>query len=125
MATSFWGVMQKRIGKDVKVYADLHKTDDKIYHTVEDAEEAWVNMPLASFFHVVELVALTLEEWEMNMTERDVLREFVADCEAAYPAFDGSPEFTAAAISEEWPDLASTYLHAKDVLKGVLTTLYE
>lgn len=51
------------------------------------------------------------------MTERDVLREFVADCEAAYPAFDGSPEFVAAAISDEWPDLASTYLHAKDALK--------
>ena len=51
------------------------------------------------------------------MTERDVLREFVSDCEAAFPAFDGSPEFVAAAISDEWPDLASTYLHAKDVLK--------
>jgi hypothetical protein len=51
------------------------------------------------------------------MTERDVLREFVADCEAAFPAFDGSPEFVAAAISDEWPDLASTYLHAKDVLQ--------
>lgn len=55
------------------------------------------------------------------MTAIDVLREFVADCEAAFPAFDGSPEFVAAAISDEWPDLASTYLHAKDVL----ATLYE
>ncbi len=59
------------------------------------------------------------------MTAIDVLREFVADCETAYPAFDGSPEFVAAAISDEWPDLASTYLHAKDVLAGVLTTMHE
>jgi hypothetical protein len=62
MATTFWVVMQKRIGD--KVYADLHKTDEKIYLTREEAGEAWVNMNLASFFHVVELVALTLEEWE-------------------------------------------------------------
>jgi len=59
------------------------------------------------------------------MTATALLREFVADCEAAYPALDGNPELTAAAISEEWPDLAITYLHAKDVLAGTLTTLYE
>ncbi len=62
MATSFWTIMQRR--SDNKVYADLHKTNDTIYHTPEDAGETWVNMNLASFFHVVELVALTREEWE-------------------------------------------------------------
>ena len=64
MARSFWVVMQKR--DDGKVYADLHKTDERIYQTLEEAEEALVNKPLASFFQVVEMVAETLEEWKQE-----------------------------------------------------------
>lgn len=45
------------------------------------------------------------------MTALEVLQEFVDDCEAAYGQVN-----TAAHIGDEWPDLASTYLHAKDVL---------
>lgn len=62
MATSFWVVMQKR--GDGKVYADLHKTDEKIYLTKEDAEVAQAVLPHSIWTHVVELVALTREEWE-------------------------------------------------------------
>lgn len=64
MATTFWVVMQKRIGKDAKVYADLHKTDGIMHQTLWDAEAALRKHPLNPCFHVVELVALTREEWE-------------------------------------------------------------
>jgi len=62
MARSFWVIMQKR--SDDKVYADLHKTNDTIYHTQDDAKRVHGYMNLASLCHVVELVALTREEWE-------------------------------------------------------------
>ncbi len=47
--------MQKR--SDGKVYADLHKTDERIYFTRQDAQEAIDADPeLAKYRHVVQIV---------------------------------------------------------------------
>lgn len=52
----FFVNMQKR--GDGKVYADLHKTDHKIYFTQEDAQAAIDADPvLKPYRHVVRLVA--------------------------------------------------------------------
>lgn len=57
----FYVNMQKR--GDGKVYPDLHKTDERIYLTREDAQAAVDADPtLAPYRHVVELVAATHEE---------------------------------------------------------------
>jgi hypothetical protein len=61
MAHTFYVVMQKR--RDEEIYADLHKTDGTIYQTPEDAQEAWEAHPLRMHFHVVELVAQTVDEY--------------------------------------------------------------
>ena len=46
------------------MYADLHKTDGRFYLTPEEAKRALENDPIyEEFFHVVELVAMTVEEW--------------------------------------------------------------
>ena len=71
MARSFWVVMQKR--DDGKVYADLHKTDERIYQTLEEAEEALANKPLASWFQVVEMVA---EMTGMKNSRMTITRHF-------------------------------------------------
>lgn len=58
---SFFVNMQKR--GDGKVYADLHKTDERIYFTREDAQAAIDADPdLKPYRHVVELVAVLPEE---------------------------------------------------------------
>ena len=68
MSTTFYVIMQKR--KDGKVYADLHKTDQRFYLTLEDAEWALEkDTPNPEFFHVVELVAMTVEDWNELMKE--------------------------------------------------------
>lgn len=52
----FYVNMQKR--GDGKVYADLHKTDERIYFTREEAQAAIDADPtLAPYRHVVEMVA--------------------------------------------------------------------
>ncbi len=55
--TSFWVVMTKR--KDGKIFADLHKTNGKIYLTKEEAESALQERTEEEqiFWHVVELAA--------------------------------------------------------------------
>jgi hypothetical protein len=58
--TEFWVIMQKR--QDGKVYADLHKTNQKIYLTVEDAEEDLKHDTHASYRHIVKLIACLEEE---------------------------------------------------------------
>jgi hypothetical protein len=62
MAHLFYTVMLKR--SDGKVYADLHKTDGQIYDTLEDAQGALAAHPESGSFHVVDLIALTPEEWD-------------------------------------------------------------
>jgi len=54
----FYVVMQKR--RDGKVYADLHKTTEKMYLDKVNALQALLAMgDLAPHFHVVELFAVT------------------------------------------------------------------
>lgn len=61
MSFCFYVNMQKR--GDGKVYADLHKTDERIYFTPEEAQAAIDADPeLAPYRHVVCLVAEVYEE---------------------------------------------------------------
>lgn len=65
---TFFVNMQKR--GDGKVYADLHKTDGTIYFTAEDAQAAIDADPmLKPHRHVVEMVAMTREEYEEQSKE--------------------------------------------------------
>jgi hypothetical protein len=66
--TEFYVIMLKR--QDTKVYADLHKTTEKIYLTYEDAEKE-LNDALyrdyfyKNYYHIVRLIAClpeTLDE---------------------------------------------------------------
>jgi len=67
--TEFYVIMLKR--QDGKVYADLHKTTEKIYLTYEDAEkelnegELYGGYFYKNYYHIVRLIAClpeTLEE---------------------------------------------------------------
>ena len=73
--TEFFVIMQKR--DDGKVYADLHKSIDKMYLTEEDAREAFqseVQWDLRRAFHIVRLFACTEEEMaEVNKVFQTVL----------------------------------------------------
>lgn len=63
MSHLFYVNMQKR--SDGKVYADLHKTDGRIYLTTEEAQAAIDADPeLARYRHVVAMVALTERAWD-------------------------------------------------------------
>lgn len=63
MATEFYVVMVKR--KAGKVYADLHKTDGKMYLIEDDANKALEAMgDIAQHYHVVPLVAMTVDEYQ-------------------------------------------------------------
>ncbi len=58
---AFYVVMQKR--RDGKVYADLHKTNGKVYLDKRDALQAWRALgEMSSYTHVVELFAVTAIE---------------------------------------------------------------
>lgn len=54
--TEFYVIMQKR--QDGKVYADLHKTNQIIYLTEEDAEEDLKHDIDASYRHIIKLIAI-------------------------------------------------------------------
>lgn len=73
MATSFYVVMQKR--GDGRIYADLHKTTEKIFFFEEDAKREIDNMyeSIRNSFHVVELVAMTMDDF--NEYTREVSNE--------------------------------------------------
>lgn len=47
--------MQKR--RDSKIYVDLHKTNQTIYLTKEDAEDDLKNDSDSSYKHIVKLIA--------------------------------------------------------------------
>jgi hypothetical protein len=58
----FWVIMQKR--RDGEVYADLHKTNQKIYLEYEDALEDFNNSEhYKEYYHIVKMIA-TLDEKE-------------------------------------------------------------
>lgn len=68
MGYLFYVNMQKR--SDEKVYADVHKTDERIYFSPEEAQAAIDADPqLAPYRHVVPLVALTQQEYEALVRE--------------------------------------------------------
>jgi hypothetical protein len=73
--TEFFVIMRKR--DDGKVYADLHKSIDKVYLTEQDAREAFqdeVKWDLWRAFHIVRLFACTEEEMaEVNKVFQTVL----------------------------------------------------
>ena len=59
--TEFYVIMLKR--QDDKVYADLHKTNQHIYLTEEDAyEELNNNKHFKEYYHIVKLIACLDEE---------------------------------------------------------------
>ena len=59
--TEFYTIMLKR--QDGKVYADLHKTNQNIYLTIEDAYEEWYNNEhYKQYYHIVKLIACLDEE---------------------------------------------------------------
>lgn len=62
MAYEFFVVMQKR--SDGKIYADLHKTDERMYLVEDEADAALVAMgELAKHFHKVKMVGVLADEW--------------------------------------------------------------
>ncbi len=62
MAYEFFVVMQKR--SDGKVYADLHKTDERMYLIESDADAALSAMgELEQHFHKVKMVGVLADEW--------------------------------------------------------------
>jgi hypothetical protein len=61
--TEFYVIMQKR--RDNKVYADLHKTNQRIYLTIEDAfDELNSSEHYRDYCHIVKLIACLDEELE-------------------------------------------------------------
>jgi hypothetical protein len=77
--TEFFVIMQKR--QDGKVYADLHKSCEKVYLTKEEAEAAY-DKETSSFrnsFHIVRLFACTEEE----MAEVDKVFQTVTELSKA------------------------------------------
>ena len=58
----FWVIMLKR--RDCKIYADLHKTNETMYLTYEDALKDFNNSEhYKQYYHVVKMIA-TLDEEE-------------------------------------------------------------
>lgn len=63
MAYEFFVIMLKR--SDGKIYADLHKTDEKIYLIEDEADVALKQMgDMARYFHKVRMVGILASEWE-------------------------------------------------------------
>ncbi len=59
--TEFYVIMQKR--QDGKVYADLHKTNQHIYLTYENAEDELNNSAhYKKYCHIVKLIACLEDE---------------------------------------------------------------
>ena len=73
--TEFFVIMKKR--SDGKVYADLHKSCEKVYLIKEDAEAAYdkETTPFRNSFHVVRLIAYTEEEHALTV-EQDLQKYY-------------------------------------------------
>ena len=68
MAYEFFVVMQKR--SDGKIYADLHKTDERMYLVEDEADAALVAMgELAKHFHKVKMVGVLADEWHNDKAQ--------------------------------------------------------
>ena len=74
--TEFYVIMLKR--QDGKVYADLHKTNQVIYLTIEDAYEELNNTEhYKEYYHIVKLIACLDVEIEELKEENKELKELV------------------------------------------------
>ena len=71
----FWVIMQKR--RDGEVYADLHKTNQIIYFTYEDALKDFNDddPDFKGYYHIVKMIA-RLDEEEPNEVLLNTLIEF-------------------------------------------------
>jgi hypothetical protein len=59
--TNFWVIMLKR--QDGKVYADLHKTNQRIYLEYEDALDELNSWEMCKeYVHIVKMIATLAEE---------------------------------------------------------------
>ena len=78
--TEFYVIMLKR--QDGKTYADLHKTDQFIYLTEEDAYEELNNKEhFKEYYHVVKLIACLDEELKEIKDELDYFEQRAFDKE--------------------------------------------
>jgi hypothetical protein len=78
--TEFYVIMLKR--QDGKVYADLHKTDQFIYLTEEDAYEELNNKEqFKEYYQVVKLIACLDEELKEIKDQLDYLEQRAFDKE--------------------------------------------
>ena len=74
--TEFYVIMLKR--QDGKVYADLHKTNQVIYLTIEDAYEEWNNTEhYKEYYHIVKLIACLDGELKEIKDQLDYLEQRV------------------------------------------------
>lgn len=79
MAYEFFVVMQKR--SDGKVYADLHKTDERMYLIEEEADAAIDGMgDLANNFHKVKMVGVLADELYDEQRNREMLAAYIDQC---------------------------------------------
>ncbi len=63
--TEFYVIMLKR--QDGKVYTDLHKTNQHIYLTIEDAYEEWNNNDhYKQYYHIVKFIASLENDNDLN-----------------------------------------------------------
>jgi len=75
--TEFYVIMLKR--QDGKVYADLHKTNQVIYLTIEDAEDEFNNSEhYKQYCHIVKLIASLEDEIKELESEDEV--DYFARC---------------------------------------------
>jgi len=75
--TEFYVIMQKR--QDGKVYADLHKTNQHIYLTLEDAEDEFNKSEhYKEYCHIVKLIACLEDEIKELESEDEV--DYFARC---------------------------------------------
>jgi hypothetical protein len=78
--TEFYVIMLKR--QDGKVYADLHKTNQHIYLTIEDAYDEWNNNEhYKQYFHIVKLIACLDGELKEIKDQLDYLEQRAFDKE--------------------------------------------
>ena len=78
--TEFYTIMQKR--QDGKVYADLHKTNQHIYLTIEDAEDEFNNSEhYKQYCHIVKLIACLDGELKEIKDQLDYLEQRAFDKE--------------------------------------------
>lgn len=78
--TEFYVIMLKR--QDGKVYADLHKTNQHIYLTIEDAYEEWNNSEhYKEYCHIVKLIACLDGELKEIKDQLDYLEQRAFDKE--------------------------------------------